>query len=1137
MSVTFVLGRAGSGKTHFCIQGAAARLRDVGDPARLLLLVPEQATFQTERALALAAPRRGFLRAEIAGFSRLTRRTLDEAGAAFERVDSGARRLALRFALGRAPLAPLAFGAVLRSPGFIARLESAIQQMLTEALTPDDVRRAAAAAESPNVRLRLEALAQVLAEYRAWLGDARVDAACEHERARLALERAAWLPSAFVWIDGFAGFTGQEFETLRLLARRAREVFLTFLTSAESPAAAPAADDWSLFAPVDATLRHVARAFRADGIEIRPPVRLARDPRRFQSWDLRALESTLAAPPTPSSSAQTLLLDGSVRVLRTRDAREELRIAAAAIRTQVAVEGSRFRDFALVARDLTGLESAIAAVFDEYHIPYFLDQRRSLESHAICRLVLALLDAVRERFSGRSLRRVLHSGLSGVPTGSEERVDSEALEHAVDGLAAWRRSIWDFRRRSRSTEPPSRRKTDAARVRFADGLLALEPLTGRTASAREWAERLAETLQSLGVARSLSRWIERARRLGRFEEAELHRQAWETLVAHLEQVHELLGGTQLEADEFRDVLGQNLRDATIGLTPPTLDQVLIGSIERSRHPEVRHVWLIGFNEGAFPAQPADDPLIGPGERLAFQTVEMEGLARPATDPRAERLLAYIALTRASHALTISYSETAADGEPAHPSPFLQDVLSALPGLQVETPPRDAPPTTLSDLAYARFSPDLTCAASAAAAIERLRDQPEPRAVLDRLLRGRTYAPAAFTLPATDDRPESEWSGSVSAVQSYLDCPYRHFLRAELRLRVERGPLRLDRELGDLAHEALANLSRRVIEDRADVRKISDDEWAVRLQQALRDVQDDLPADHAERRPDLAFHLKLLAGHLRSLVLAHGLRWRLGRFKPLRVESGFGLSSPAPAVTIRTRAGRIGRIHGRIDRVDVAEVAGRLYALAYDYKTARPRSILSARPTWLTGAPLQIMVYALALAESSPDWSEVAGVFLAPLFPNAGSVRALAAQNTPAERAAQRAALLMPRGMLDANLVFALDRDLRARPSPAANITLVRSGFRRASDVLAAAELAERLDTARETIAVAVDGLCARRVEAAPLFDTPRRRLACVSCDFAAICRYDEEYHRPRLIELTVPAVPPRTRLPAPPAPDSAEGTP
>ena len=1136
MSVTFVLGRAGAGKTHFCIQGAAARLRDARDSARLLLLVPEQATFQTERALALAAPRRGFLRAEVASFSRLTRRTLDEAGAAFERVDSGARRLALRFALGRAPLAPQAFGAVLRSTGFIARLEAAVHELLAEALTPDEVRRAATAAESPNVRLRLEALAQVLAEYRAWLGDARVDAACEHERARVALEGAAWLPSAFIWIDGFAGFTGQEFETLRLLARRAREVFLTFLTAADAPAAA--ADDWSLFSPVDATLRRVARALRADGVEIRPPVRLVRDAPRFQSWDLRNLESTLAAPPTAASSVQAPLLpDGSVRVLRARDTREELRSAAAAIRTQVAVEGRRFRDFALIARDLGGLESAIAAVFDEYRIPYFLDQRRSLEPHALCRLVLALLDAVRERFSGRSLRRVLHTGLSGMPAGSAERVDSDSLEHEVDGLAAWRRSIWDFRRRSKSTEPPARRKSDAARVRFAESLITLEPLAGRTASAREWAERLTDTLQRLGVARRLTRWIERARLLGRFEEAEFHRQAWETLVAHLEQVHELLGGTQLEADEFRDVLGQNLRDATIGLTPPTLDQVLIGSIERSRHPEVRHVWLIGFNEGAFPAPPAEDPLIGPGERLAFQAVDVEGLGRATADPRAERLLAYIALTRASHALTISHSETTADGEPAHPSPFLQDVLSALPGLTIETPPRGAPATTLSDLAYARFSLDMTQAAAAAATIERLRAQPEPRAVLDPLLRGSTYTPAAFTLPATDNRPENEWSGSVSAVQSYLDCPYRHFLRAELRLRVERGPLRLDRELGDLAHEVLANLTRRVIQDRGDVRKISDDDWAIRLQLALRDVQEDLPADHAERRPDIAFHLKLLAGHLRSLVLVHGLRWRLGRFQPSLVESGFGFGSLAPAVTIRTRAGRIGRVHGRIDRVDVATIAGRRYALAYDYKTARPRPLLSLRTTWLTGAPLQIMVYALALAESSPDWDEIAGVFLAPLFPNAARVRASAAPQTSAERAAQRAALLLPRGIFDANLVFSLDRDLAARPSPAARIALSRSGFLKASDVLAADELAERLDAARETIAVAIDGLCARRVEAAPLFDTPRRRLACVSCDFATICRYDEEYHRPRLIELTVPAVPPRTRVPPPPAPASPEGTP
>ncbi len=61
MGVRFLLGRAGAGKTHTCLQELAAALQTrapiappLGHPP-LIFLTPEQATFQSERALARLA--------------------------------------------------------------------------------------------------------------------------------------------------------------------------------------------------------------------------------------------------------------------------------------------------------------------------------------------------------------------------------------------------------------------------------------------------------------------------------------------------------------------------------------------------------------------------------------------------------------------------------------------------------------------------------------------------------------------------------------------------------------------------------------------------------------------------------------------------------------------------------------------------------------------------------------------------------------------------------------------------------------------------------------------------------------------------------------------------------------------------
>ena len=51
VKLRFVFGRAGTGKTRHCLDEVRARLAEAADGPPLIMLVPEQATFQTEYAL------------------------------------------------------------------------------------------------------------------------------------------------------------------------------------------------------------------------------------------------------------------------------------------------------------------------------------------------------------------------------------------------------------------------------------------------------------------------------------------------------------------------------------------------------------------------------------------------------------------------------------------------------------------------------------------------------------------------------------------------------------------------------------------------------------------------------------------------------------------------------------------------------------------------------------------------------------------------------------------------------------------------------------------------------------------------------------------------------------------------------
>ena len=55
--------------------------------------------------------------------------------------------------------------------------------------------------------------------------------------------------------------------------------------------------------------------------------------------------------------------------------------------------------------------------------------------------------------------------------------------------------------------------------------------------------------------------------------------------------------------DWLPVIEAGLANLTVGVIPPALDQVLIGAIDRARNPDLRLAFVLGLNEGVFPATP------------------------------------------------------------------------------------------------------------------------------------------------------------------------------------------------------------------------------------------------------------------------------------------------------------------------------------------------------------------------------------------------------------------------------------------------------------------------------------------------------------------------------------------------------
>jgi len=565
---------------------------------------------------------------------------------------------------------------------------------------------------------------------------------------------------------------------------------------------------------------------------------------------------------------------------------------------------------------------------------------------------------------------------------------------------------------------------------------------------------------------------------------------------------------------------------TLGLAPPTLDQVLVGAIERTRHPEIQYAWVFAFNEGIFPAPPPEDRLLSTAERQALAAAGVHAAGSHRDDVFAERLLAYIALTRPARGLTISYAAVGESGEPRFPSPLLQEVQRALPELHAERAEQCPPPTCLAELArgYLTVRGRQTPPAREQPRYEKLRTElrasSRHRQELDRLLRGTAYSnecpPVGNYRGGSEGQANIVWSCSPSEIETYLQCPFKHFNRYGLRLDTQHGPKRVELELGNAAHEVLAAVTRRAIDADASVRDLSDEQWLAFLRDSLGEFQRAQPDDLAQRQPQRAFLTGVLGGFLRDVLLAHAERWRRGRFEPLACEQRFdstGGEGVLPALELKLADAGLIRVRGWIDRVDHCRHDDQTDLLAYDYKS----SAAALGGEYLTQDRLQLFTYLLALGQAlgKEPGLHLAGAFLAPLYPDLGVLSNKYAAE--AEELDQRLYMYRPRGQFDTAAARLLDERLGNQASPVAHMRLKKDGgFYAWSDARPAEEVAQKLELARRTILHAGEGVAVGHIDIVPLLENDR--LACKFCDFQPVCRFERAFNSPRVAERTLPVL-------------------
>lgn len=683
MSLRIVYGRAGSGKTRIFYEEIKSAEKN-NEP--IFLLVPEQFTFQAERDLITFMKTGGLLKSEVLSFRRLAYRVFNEVGGiTYPHIHPSGKSMIIYRILDKLKNNFSYFKGAAERQGFVNTISTLIKELKRYNINPIDLEETCKNInDNTELQEKLNELASIYKEFGSTLVKRYRDTDDELKTAANKLSQTTLFDSAEVWIDGFDGFTPQEFEIIKELLCKVKRVNISLCTDYLIDEKVHQGID--IYAQVKASYKKLNFIAKECGIEIETPLRLDTKPLyRFNNKpELAHLEENFNLYPYKIYSNQTT----SISLFSSTNIFTEIEAAARDIIRLCRDDGMRFREICVVTRNIEDYEKLIEVVFSEHEIPYFMDTKSEITKHPIVRLLLSTLDIFNENWSYEAVFRYLKTGMTGILEEDIDMLENYVLACGIRGSKWTDGKDWKYNPDFILSEDnfEMEKQEYLKKINFVKEavVLPLQEFRNKTKGrhkATAYCMELFELFCKLGVPSRIEKYIEDFKLSGNINLANEYSRVWNIIMEVFDQTVEVMGDENIGIERFSNILAIGLSEYKIGVIPASIDQILVGSIEHSKNNGAKALFILGANDGVFPKAAIEEGILTDKDRAVLKNNGVELASDTKTQAFDEQFLVYRALTSASEYLRLSWSIADQEGKTLRPSMIISRLRKIFPQIQ------------------------------------------------------------------------------------------------------------------------------------------------------------------------------------------------------------------------------------------------------------------------------------------------------------------------------------------------------------------------------------------------------------------------------------------------------------------------
>lgn len=1101
MSLQIVYGRSGTGKTNYIFQEIS---RNINNGRKKYIITPEQFSFSAEKELlkSLEAQGSAVINAEVLTFARMAHRVSGEVGGSNKTVLSNCGKSMLIYSILANKKNNLKF--LGKSDSNIDMIMTQITELKKHGVTLENLKDLVEEVGNTDTYLetKLNDIYTVYSKFQERITDNYIDENDSLTILAQQLSATDMFKNTEIYIDEFVGFTKQEYDIIEKLLQVARSVVIT-VSSDGMYKDKEASND--IFYSNKETIEKLLKLAKSLKVKIEEPIFLDKI-LRFKSEELKHLERNLYNFPYRKYNGKT----ESIRLFLANNQYSEIEEVARRIVELIRSGKYRYRDIAVITKNIDVYSNLCKAIFKKYDIPVYIDEKRDLSQNILVKYLISILDVFSKNWAYDSVFNYIKCGFLDLTPDEIYLLENYALKWEVKG-SKWYKEDWNFHDEEEIGKDAIN-NINEIRKKVVNPLVKLKNNLSGNKTAKQISENLYNFFIENGIDKILEEKVKKLNGIGKVNIAAEYETSWKVVMQVLDEIVLVFGEENITFENYMQILKTGLGESKLGTIPMAQDEVTVGDVDRSRSHKIKVTFIIGLNDGMFPSVNKAEGFLNDDDREKIKQNGVE-LAKGTIDRIYEdNFNIYKAFTTAEEKIYLSYSSSDMEGKSLRPSVLISRIKKIFEKIEEE-----------SDIVN-RKSEISTVESTFEELLVNLREFRDGKEIpeiwfniyniyneneewhdkLASAVRGLNYSnvPEKITKENIDKIYGNTLRTSVSRLEQYSGCPFSYFLKYGLKLN-DKETFKVESvDTGSFMHDIIDNFFGIIEERNIILKRLTEEE--------LEPIVSEIVEDKLKLNRNYIFtttaKYKVLAQRLKKVVTM-SIKYivqtiKQSEFEVFGHEVEFGGKGQYKPITITTAEGKKVEIIGKIDRVDILRNPDGTYVRIIDYKSSIKNIDLNQV---MSGLQLQLLTYLNETCKVE-DFIPAGVLYFNLSNPTIGTDKNMSDEEIE-EKIKQEFKM---KGLIlaDVNIVKKMDTNIENEPKGVSKIipaTIKKDGELSSKGTSAVTrEQFEYLQRYMEKIITQIsEGILGGNIEVKPYYNTGNKKTPCEYCKYKSICRFDE----------------------------------